>query len=127
FRQVTRVLQRVGEVELVHAVEELRSPKLVHVDRDARLVIDVAKAAGRPLEVNANITGDKFIALLERRLDVFPRLAAQRVEFLRPQLERHAQYLVTLEKLVARLLRLLVDRPGGEHRPAQADNEQQKT
>ena len=49
LRQVARVLHRVGEVELVHAVEALVVLELVHVQREAGLVVDAAQAAGRAL------------------------------------------------------------------------------
>ena len=65
--EVARVLHRVGQVELVHAVEELVLVELVHVEGQARLVVDAAKAAGRPFDVDADL-GVNLVAVLERRL-----------------------------------------------------------
>src|SRR5207248_1817171 len=51
LRQVAGVLQRVGQVELVQAVEALALDELVHVDGHGRLGVDALEAAGRPLQV----------------------------------------------------------------------------
>src|SRR5262249_36598760 len=115
---VTGVLQRVSQVELVHAVKEFVAAELVHVDGDVRLVVDVAEAASRPLEVDAGVLVDDLVALLERRLDVLARLAADRVEFLRPQVERQVQHRVALEELIT-LLRWLRVHGGRQRQPAQ--------
>ena len=68
-------------MQLVEAVELLALRELVEFQREGGLIVEAAIAAGRPLEMNADI-GISSRAILDRAVDVGAIVAAQLLEVL---------------------------------------------